>query len=239
MTTLVNMNIFEDLKKANLELINKNLAFNTFGNISVRYKKNFFIIKPSGVNLNNTNSKRYPIIDINSEKKTGSLLNPSSDTLTHLEIYKAFPEVNAVSHFHSEYACAWAQANMSIPILGTTHADYWKEAIPIADIIQKKYLEENYEKYTGKLIVQKLNSLKFSPLSCPGILVPFHGPFVWGESLEDVINISLLIEKIAKMAFLTLNLSNKNNFKLSKSIFQKHYLRKHGVNKYYGQNKKN
>ena len=156
-----------------------------------------------------------------------------------MEIYKAFPEVNAISHFHSEYACAWAQANKSIPILGTTHADYWKEAIPITDLIQKKYLDNNYERYTGKLIVQKLNSMNCSPLSCPGILVPFHGPFVWGKDVEEVVNISLLIEKIAKMAFLTLNLSKKNNFKLSKEIFQKHYLRKHGVNKYYGQNKKN
>lgn len=233
------MNIFEELKKANIEIVNKNLAFNTFGNVSARYKKDFFIIKPSGINLNKTNSKKYPIINIKSEKKTGSFLNPSSDTLTHLEIYKAFPEVNAISHFHSEYACAWAQANKSIPILGTTHADYWKEAIPITDLIQKKHLDNNYERYTGKLIVQKLNSMNCSPLSCPGILVPFHGPFVWGKDIEEVVNISLLIEKIAKMAFLTLNLSKKNNFKLSKEIFQKHYLRKHGVNKYYGQNKKN
>ena len=139
------MNIFEELKKANIEIVNKNLAFNTFGNVSARYKKDFFIIKPSGINLNKTNSKKYPIINIKSEKKTGSFLNPSSDTLTHLEIYKAFPEVNAISHFHSEYACAWAQANKSIPILGTTHADYWKEAIPITDLIQKKYLDNNYE----------------------------------------------------------------------------------------------
>tara|TARA_A100001015_G_scaffold319233_1_gene441503 strand:- start:1815 stop:2516 length:702 start_codon:yes stop_codon:yes gene_type:complete len=232
------MNIFERLKKANIEIVNKDLAFNTFGNISTRYKKNYFVIKPSGVNLKSTKSNQYPIINIHTEKKTGSLLNPSSDTLTHLEIYKAFPEVNSISHFHSEYACSWAQANKSIPILGTTHADYWKESIPITEMIKKKFLENNYERITGKLIVKKIKSLKTSPLSCPGILVPFHGPFVWGRDIEDVINNSILIEKIAKMAFLTLNLSKKNNLKLSKDIFQKHYLRKHGINRYYGQNKK-
>lgn len=232
------MNIFENLKKANLEIVNRSLAFNTFGNISVRYKKNSFIIKPSGVDLKKIKSNQYPVIDINTEKKTRSTLNPSSDTLTHLEIYKAFPEINAISHFHSEYACSWAQANKSIPLLGTTHADYWQKSIPISDVIQKKHLEKNYERYTGVLIVQKIKSLKIKPLSCPGILVPFHGPFVWGSDIEDVVNNSILIEKIAKMAYLTLKLSNKNNSKLSKDIFQKHYSRKHGIKKYYGQNNK-
>jgi len=217
----------------NKKLVKKKLVIHNFGNVSVRYDKNYFMIKPSGVNLSNVKTSDVPLVDIRTGKKVRGNLKPSSDTQTHLEIYKKFDKIKSITHTHSEYATAWAQTSKSIPLIGTTHADYWKDEIPIAKHLNRSKVKKNYEKNTGKLIIHSLKKKKLSAYNCPGILVSGHGPFVWGQEIDSSVLNAEILEFIAKTTFFSFLIKIKT--KLPKYISNKHYQRKHGKKAYYGQ----
>ncbi len=219
---------------ANLDLVKLNLVTMTWGNVSgIDRDKGFVAIKPSGVSYKNMKPSDIVIVDLEGKVVEGTL-NPSSDTPTHLELYKAFHKISAVTHTHSEYATVFAQANMEIPCLGTTHADHFNGSIPLTRFISPEEVEENYEKNTGKVIIERFAGL--DPLEMPAVLVPGHGVFTWGRSPDEAVKNSLALEKVAKMAWATLKLSSKS-VRLPEYILRKHYQRKHGSKAYYGQKK--
>jgi L-ribulose-5-phosphate 4-epimerase len=225
-------NINIKVLKANKQLIEKALVIQSFGNASSS-KGNYLIIKPSGINIKNANRGDMVCVnlirgDYNGEKK------PSSDTPTHLEMYKAFPELGGIVHTHSTYATAWAQSGKPIPCLGTTHADYWSSEIPITRNLTTDEINGEYEKETGKVIIERIKELNIDPLDCPGILVANHGPFTWGATVEDAVKHAELLEYIARLAWLSLSI-NPNAKPISKTLLDKHHLRKHGPDAYYGQ----
>jgi L-ribulose-5-phosphate 4-epimerase len=218
----------------NKELIKKKLVIHNFGNVSLRIDKEHFVIKPSGAKLAKLKPQDMPIINIKSGKKVKGNLKPSTDTPTHLEIYKKFNNINSIAHNHSIYATAWAQSSKSIPLIGTTHADYWKNEVPIVEFLSLKDLKQDYEKNTGKLILKTLDRKKLNAYTCPGVIVAGHGPFTWGsENSSAVINAEIL-EFVAQTTFQSFLLKIKK--KLPKYISRKHYQRKHGKKAYYGQN---
>jgi L-ribulose-5-phosphate 4-epimerase len=218
----------------NKELIKKKLVIHNFGNVSLRIDKEHFVIKPSGAKLAKLKPQDMPIINIKSGKKVKGNLRPSTDTPTHLEIYKKFNNINSIAHNHSIYATAWAQSSKSIPLIGTTHADYWKNEVPIVEFLSLKDLKQDYEKNTGKLILKTLDRKKLNAYTCPGVIVAGHGPFTWGsENSSAVINAEIL-EFVAQTTFQSFLLKIKK--KLPKYISRKHYQRKHGKKAYYGQN---
>ena len=214
-------------------LIKKNLVIQNFGNVSIRINRDHFVIKPSGVKMSNVKKSDMPVININNGKKIKGNLKPSSDTLTHLEIYKKYDKVKSISHTHSTYATVWAQSGKPIPLIGTTHADFWKNEVPLVKFIKKKYIEKNYELYTGKLIIDNLKKKKLSAYTCPGVIVSGHGPFAWGTEYESSVLNSEILEFVAKTTYLSIQLKIKG--KLPKYISNKHYQRKHGKKAYYGQ----
>ena len=214
-------------------LVKKKLVIQNFGNVSIRVDRDHFVIKPSGVNLTKVNISDMPIINIKTEKKISGKLKPSSDTLTHLEIYKKYDKIKSISHTHSTYATVWAQSGKPIPLIGTTHADFWKNEVPLIKFIKQKFIEKNYERYTGKLILNNLRKKKLSPYTCPGVIVSGHGPFSWGTEYESSVLNSEILEFVAKTTFLSMQLKIKE--KLPKYISNKHYQRKHGKKAYYGQ----
>ena len=216
----------------NKKIVSLGLQFQSFGNVSLKFK-NYCLIKPSGVNLNKINYLDISVVDINS-KKLISGKKPSVDLPTHLIIYKNFPQINSIVHTHSIFATSWAQAKKPIPCLGTTHADYFGDSIPITKDIKKNELK-NYETQTGNLIVNKIKNLKINPLDLPGILVSSHGPFSWGASTDEAIKNAQVIEYIAQLAFNSKIINNKVQ-KISKFLHKKHFNRKIGPNSYYGQN---
>ena len=216
----------------NLDLANSGLVVDSFGNASARTKKDTFCIKPTGAKLNDINFN--DISEVNFEGKVLSGLKPSSDTPTHLELYKAFDDIGGIIHSHSLYATAWAQAKLKIPCFGTTHADYWQGSIPITRDLKNNEIRSEYEKETGAVIIEKLKEIEVSPLECPGILVSSHGPFCWGASIEDAFKNAIRLEYIAKIAFLTISINPKIN-NLGQALHDKHFLRKHGIDAYYGQ----
>ena len=218
--------------KLNVDLANSGLVFDSFGNASTRTNENTFCIKPTGARLDEINLN--DISEVNFEGKVISGLKPSSDTPTHLELYKEFDEVGGIIHSHSPYATAWAQAKLEIPCLGTTHADYWQGSIPITRELKTNEIRSEYEKETGKVIIEKLKKIAISPLKCPGILVSSHGPFCWGVSIEDALKNAIRLEYLAKIAFLTISINPKIN-NLGQALHDKHFLRKHGIDAYYGQ----
>ena len=222
--------------EANRKIHQLGLAFQTFGNVSGRYKKKC-LIKPSGVDLSKINHSDIVEIDLKSEKVKRDNLKPSSDTPTHLVLYKKFPEIGGIAHTHSIYATSWAQSGKQIPCLGTTHADYWNGSIPLTRQLSKEEIITDYEKNTGRVIIEKLEELSLSPLQCPGILVPYHGPFTWGRNTSEAVKHAEIIEYIAKQAYLTLSI-NSSAKKISDTLLEKHYHRKNGPNSYYGQDSK-
>ena len=217
----------------NKKLVEKKLVIQSFGNVSVRYDVNHFLIKPSGVNLDKINPKDIPLIDIKSGKKVSGKLKPSMDTATHLEIYKKYKYIKSVTHTHSEYATAWAQASRSIPLIGTTHADYWEKEIPIIKFINKKDINKDYELFTGKMIIENIVKKKIDAYKCPGVLVAGHGPFTWGKEFDSSVLNAEILEFIAKTTYISFQLKIKK--RLPKYISNKHFVRKHGKDAYYGQ----
>ena len=229
------LNIIRSCIYQNNLLHEKKLTILNFGNVSLRIDDDHCTIKPSGIgtNVKKITSQDMPIINIHSGEQISGRMKPSSDTLTHLEIYKRNKLIQSAAHTHSTYATSWSQSGKDIPVYGTTHADYWNGKIPTVPFLKKKYVIFNYEKNTGIEIIKKLNRLKLKIENCPGILVAGHGPFCWGNSHEDSVLHCEILEFIAKIATLTLQIGL--NKKLPKYISEKHFNRKNGKNSYYGQ----
>ena len=230
--------MLQDLKeqvwKANLDLVMFDLVTLTWGNVSgLDRKKGLVAIKPSGISYEEMKPSHIVLVDLEGRKVEGKF-NPSSDTPTHLELYKAFKEIGAVAHTHSEYATIFAQAAMEIPCLGTTHADIFNGPVPTTRFLTRKEVKKAYEINTGKVIVERFQDLK--PLEMPGVLVAGHGAFTWGKTPDVAVENSLALEKIAKMALGTLLLSPRP-VRFPRYLLDKHYQRKHGPKAYYGQKK--
>ena len=216
----------------NEELILLGLVIDTFGNASAKDGSSI-LIKPSGVDLSLISKSDISVVEINSGKLLSGK-SPSSDTPTHLEIYRSFPQLGGITHTHSPYATAWAQTGDSIPCLGTTHADYWRGEIPVTRPMTDQEISGDYEKETGKVIVETINNMCMDPLECPGILVMCHGPFTWGKTIEEAVKNAEMLEYIAKLSWLTHQL-NPSIPAISPSLHSRHFTRKHGPQSYYGQ----
>lgn len=230
-------NLKEKVLKANLQLVENGLVLFTWGNVSERDKESgLIVIKPSGVSYADMTAEDMVVIDINGNIVEGNL-RPSSDTPTHLEMYKAYPEILGVTHTHSTFATSWAQSGRDIPFYGTTHADYFYGDIPCARALTKEEVEGEYEKNTGLVIIERFKGDGLNPLEVPGVLVKSHGVFAFGKTASDSVHNATVIEEVAKMAFITEQV-NPDVERAQKYMLDKHYLRKHGKNAYYGQAKK-
>lgn len=230
--------MLEKLKKkvyeANILLSKSNLVISTWGNVSGIDRENgLIVIKPSGIQYNNMKLEDMVVLNLKGEIIEGKN-KPSSDTETHLEIYRNFEEIDGIVHTHSKWATVFAQAGQEIEVYGTTQADYAYGAIPCTRDMKKEEIEVEYEKNTGKVIVEKLKDKNIAEI--PGILVKNHGPFVWGKSAEKAVENAIILEEIAMMAFHT-KLLDKNVKKISENLLRKHFFRKNGSKSYYGQNK--
>ena len=221
----------EKVLQANLDLVKLGLVFFTFGNVSaIDRKKELVVIKPSGVSYENMQATDMVVVDLDGNIIEGKL-NPSSDTPTHLALYKSFKNIGGVAHTHSSWATSWAQAGKNIPVLGTTHADYFYGSIPCTRKLSEKEVNSSYEIETGNVIVEAFE--KLNPMEMPGVIVNNHGPFTWGKDADDAVHNSKILEEIAKMAFHTLQLNS--NATIDQFLLDKHFNRKHGKNAYYGQ----
>ena len=228
--------MLEALKKqvyeANMELPRRGLVTYTWGNVSgIDRATNYVVIKPSGVDYELLKPDDMVIIDLEGNKIEGRY-KPSSDTPTHLELYKAFPEIGGVVHTHSPWATSWAQAGRSIPCYGTTHADYFYGSIPCARSLTQDEIENDYEKNTGLVIIETFKGLNASFV--PGVLCINHGPFTWGKDAMEAVHNAVVLEEVAKMAFQTEQI-NAHVKPAPEAIKEKHFMRKHGKNAYYGQ----
>ncbi len=223
---------FQECKKQNIILVKKKLSIQTFSNVSIRINNNYFTIKPTGVIPKKIKIKDSPVIRIRDGKKISGRYNPSVDTPTHQILYKHFKDLKSISHTHSKFATAWAQTGKPIPIYGTTHSDYWPSEVPITRYIKKKELKL-YEKNTGKIIIQHLKKKKLSLKSCPGILIPGHGTFCWGNKFDTAVKLSEMLEFVAELAYYSQRI--KFSKKLPDYISKKHFERKFGRKRYYGQ----
>jgi len=222
----------EEVLQANIDLVKYGLVVLTWGNVSgIDRKENLVIIKPSGVDYNELSPEDMVVLDLEGNVIEGKL-KPSSDTPTHIELYKAFKDIGGITHTHSNYATIFAQACKEIPCYGTTHADHFYGSIPLTRFLTKEEVEENYELYTGKVIVEKFKEI--SPINMPAVLVAGHAPFAFGKSAIDSVRNALILERVAEMAIGTVNLNSMAQ-ELPKYILEKHYKRKHGPNAYYGQ----
>src|SRR4030066_749953 len=222
----------KEVYKANIILYQSGLGTSTFGNASgIDRERSLVAIKPSGVPYKKLTPEDIVLVDLDGNKIEGKL-NPSSDTRTHLELYKAFSDIGGVVHTHSIYATAWAQAVKAIPCFGTTHADFFYGEIPCTGIIKDNCILKDYEFETGRLIVDTFKSIDYHYMRV--VLVACHGPFSWGENAIEAVKISIALEEIAKIALYSIIIdpSLKN---IKKSLLDKHYLRKHGRGAYYGQ----
>lgn len=232
--------MLEKLKKevyeANMELPRRGLVTYTWGNVSgIDREKGLFVIKPSGVSYDELKPEDMVVMDLSGRKVEGDY-NPSSDTATHLELYLAFPEIGGIVHTHSPAATAWAQAGRSIPCYGTTHADYFYGEIPCARSLTEEEVKSEYERNTGLVIVETFKSNNINPMYVPGVLCKNYGPFTWGKNAAEAVHNAVVLEEIAKMNLMTEQL-NRNAAPAPKYIQDKHFLRKHGPNAYYGQKK--
>lgn len=230
--------MLEELKKlvydANMELPHYGLVTFTWGNVSaIDREKGLFVIKPSGVEYEKMQPEDMVVMDLEGNRVEGHY-KPSSDTPTHLELYKAFPEIGGIVHTHSSYATSWAQAGRSIPCYGTTHADYIYGEVPCLRCLSKDEIDEAYEENTGHLIVNEFLRMNKDPMAVPAVLCKNHGPFAWGKDAMDAVHNAVVLEEVAKMAFRT-ELINPQAAPAPSEMQDKHYFRKHGANAYYGQ----
>jgi L-ribulose-5-phosphate 4-epimerase len=224
----------QEVLQANLDLVKHGLVVLTWGNVSgIDREKNLIAIKPSGIDYKKLTDDDIVIVDLEGNVVEGNK-RPSSDTPTHIEIYKAFKGICGVTHTHSNYATMFAQAYREIPCLGTTHADHFYGSIPLTRFLTKDEVEEAYEMNTGNIIVERFS--KLNPVSTPGVLVAGHGPFAFGKDASDSVCNALILERIAEIAVGTFQI-NPNIKELPNYISEKHYQRKHGPNAYYGQKK--
>lgn len=218
--------------EANLDLPKYGLVTFTWGNVSsIDRKSGLVVIKPSGISYNDMKAEHMVVVDLNGRVVEGKL-NPSSDTATHLVLYKAFPQLGGIVHTHSPWATVWAQAGCSIPALGTTHADYYYGEVPCTRTMTTAEVNGSYELETGNVIVETF--IGKDPAQIPAVLVMNHGPFSWGKDAHEAVHNAVVLEEIAKMAYHTYTLSPRISA-MPQALLDKHFLRKHGVNAYYGQ----
>lgn len=222
----------EEVYRANMELPAHGLVVYTWGNVSaIDRESGLVVIKPSGVNYATMKPEDMVVVDLDGTVVEGKL-RPSSDTPTHVELYKAFEGIGGVVHTHSAWATSWAQAGRGIPCYGTTHADYFYGEIPCARVLTPEEVEEAYEKNTGKVIIEAFEGR--DPLSCPGALCTSHGPFTWGKNAAEAVHNAVVLDEVAKMAAQT-EMINPKIRPAVQYVQDKHYYRKHGANAYYGQ----
>lgn len=227
----------EDVFLANLELVKNNLVVLTWGNVSgIDRESGYIVIKPSGVSYDSMKAQDMVVVDLDGNVVEGDL-SPSSDTKTHIELYKKYKEIGGVVHTHSTYATAWSQGKRAIPSYGTTHADTFYGEIPCTRLLTKEEIEEDYEKNTGLVIIETFEEGNINPLEVPGVIVASHAPFTFGENPKKAVVNSIILEEISKMALFTEQINSKSE-EIEKYLEDKHYLRKHGANAYYGQAKK-
>ena len=223
----------QQIYEANMELPRRGLVTYTWGNVSgIDREKGLFVIKPSGVDYEKMRPEDMVVMDLEGNQVEGSL-RPSSDTPTHLELYKAFPEIGGIVHTHSTYATAWAQAGRGISCYGTTHADYFYGENPCARNLTAEEIEEGYEKNTGLVIAETFKGR--NPRYVPGVLCKNHGPFTWGKDGAEAVHNAVVLEEIARMNLLTEILNPGGDNTTPQCMQDKHFLRKHGPNAYYGQ----
>jgi L-ribulose-5-phosphate 4-epimerase len=232
--------MLEELKRcvcaANLKLVEKGLVVQTFGNASAldRASGNI-VIKPSGVSYDGMKPEHMVVVSLETGRVVEGDLKPSSDTPTHLVLYRAFRGIAGIVHTHSLHATVWAQARREIPALGTTHADYWHGPVPCTRLMKIQEIRAEYEANTGHVIVERF--AKLDPLAFPAVLVASHGPFTWGDSLEHAVDHAIILEHTAQLASETLRLRPAVK-PMQRALLDKHFLRKHGRNAYYGQKNK-
>ncbi|MBE5795243.1 MAG: L-ribulose-5-phosphate 4-epimerase [Clostridiales bacterium] len=232
--------MLEQLKQAvyeaNMELPRRGLVTYTWGNVSgIDRESGLVVIKPSGVEYEDLKPEDLVVLNLDGEVVEGDL-NPSSDTKTHIELYKAFPELGGVVHTHSPHAVAWAQAGSDIPCYGTTHADYFYGPIPCARSLTPAEVDEDYERNTGKVIIETFNDRKLNPVHVPAVICRNHGPFTWGKNAAQAVYHAVVLEEVAKMAMYTRQINGQVEA-APQHVQDKHFLRKHGPNAYYGQKK--
>lgn len=229
--------MLEELKRrvyeANLALVRAGLVIQTFGNASgIDRESGNVVIKPSGVRYEDMRPKHMVVVSLTTRQIVDGDLKPSSDTPTHLVLYRAFEAIGGIAHTHSLYATAWAQAQREIPALGTTHADYYHGPVPCTRLMKSKEIRSEYEANTGRVIVERLADLDV--LAVPGVLVASHGPFTWGKSVELAVDHAIVLEHLARLASETLHIRPATR-SMQRVLLDKHFLRKHGRNAYYGQ----
>lgn len=229
--------MYSELKQrvfnANLKLPKYGLVTFTWGNVSeIDRERGVLAIKPSGVEYDAMCAEDMVIVDLTGKVVEGKL-NPSSDTATHIELYRAFPDIGSVVHTHSRSATIWAQAGIDIPALGTTHADYFYGDIPCTRKLSHSEIAGEYEKNTGLVIVEEFRHRHIDPMAVPSVIVAGHAPFSWGKNAEDAVHNAVVLEEISAMALATRSLNS--GIKIQPELSDKHYLRKHGANAYYGQ----
>ena len=221
--------------QANLDLPKHGLVTFTWGNVSgIDRERGLVVIKPSGVAYEDLTPEDLVLVDLETGRTVEGALNPSSHTKTHLELYRAFPKVGGIVHTHSAYAVAWAQAGQDIPCYGTTHADYFYGPIPCARHLRQAELEEDYEKNTGRIIVETFRGRNLDPAAVPGVICHSHGPFTWGKDPAQAVYHAVVLEEVARMALLTRQV-DPDAAPAPQYLQDKHYSRKHGPNAYYGQ----
>lgn len=224
----------EKVFKANIDLVKHGLVIFTWGNVSgIDREKGLVVIKPSGVSYDEMKADDMVVVDLATGKVVEGSLRPSSDTPTHLALYRAWPEIGGVVHTHSTYATAWAQAGKGIPNIGTTHADYFHETIPCTRDMTEAEVKGDYELETGNVIVERFSGI--NPVHTPGVLVKNHGPFSWGTSPADAVHNAVVMEQVAKMAHIAFLVNP--DLTMNPLLVEKHFSRKHGPNAYYGQKK--
>jgi L-ribulose-5-phosphate 4-epimerase len=229
--------MLEELKakvcRANLDLVKEGLVIQTWGNASAAEREyDLVVIKPSGVPYASMKPEQMVVVSLETGSVVEGRLNPSSDTPTHLALYRAFKDIGGIVHTHSLYATAWAQARKGIPAYGTTQADYWHGEVPCTRALTAKEIQSDYEENTGGVIVERFK--KINPLEHPAVLVASHGPFAWGRDVDEAVHNAVVLEFIARLAGETLRINPKTR-PMSSVLLDKHFLRKHGPHAHYGQ----
>ena len=230
--------MLESLKEqvcvANLDLVANGVVIYTWGNVSgIDRERRFVVIKPSGIDYDGMSPEDMVVVDLMTGKVVEGKWQPSSDTKTHLELYKAFPNIGGIAHTHSINAVAFAQAGIDIPALGTTHADYFYGDIPCTRELIQQEVKDAYEQNTGKVIVECIQERNIDPMAVPGVVVKNHGPFSWGKDAAASFYHAVVMDVVAEMNLKTLMLNPQAS--MGEYVLDKHYMRKHGINAYYGQ----
>lgn len=225
----------QEVCDANLELHKRGIVIYTWGNVSgIDRTSGNMVIKPSGIAYEQMTAEDMVVVNVQTGEVVEGKWKPSSDTATHLELYRAFPKIGGITHTHSVNAVAFAQAGLPVPALGTTHADYFYGDIPCTRELTEQEVNEAYEVNTGKVIVETLNQMDTDIMAIPAILVKNHGPFTWGKNAAESVYHAVVLETVAEMSMKTLQLNSKSELK--QYVLNKHYFRKHGAGAYYGQN---